>query len=234
MATNGNVVAKKHDKPELTLEHRRSIFFTCVQAELTVGFEFGFWKTLSSNLPVGARTVSPHWKKLREKCEQNVGPMASLNIHTMMNEAPDSFFETNKKVTGQNSRIWIAEHVGEALLEVPVQQRQCVSHTAAAIGVPKTSFHRLMKNEDAAVVHSNALKPYLNEANKSARVVHCLSKINPTTINSCHGPMLHKEDCDEINGDEKWFNLTHDGVRHCLACARREGSHSPLPSQGLC
>jgi hypothetical protein len=214
--TCGNVT-KGWSKSELTLEQRKTIFITCINAELRGGIKKGFFKTLSSKLPVSARTVSVTWAKLRQKYEENVSPLAAVNIDTVMATLPDAFFATNKKITGQNARIWAPETIGMLMVEIPKSKRQTIRSTSSCISVPRSSFQRLMKSEGAAIRHSNALKSILTEENKVARVSYCLDKIQPRTINSRTGPMKYKEDMDIVEIDEKWFNLTKDGVKYYLA-----------------
>ena len=86
MAANGEPVAKKFNKPELTLAQRRSIFFTCVNAERHGGMKRGFFKALSSNLPVAPRTVSRHWKEMRAKYEENVSTIEEIIDHLSQND----------------------------------------------------------------------------------------------------------------------------------------------------
>ena len=49
-----------------------------------------------------------------------------------------------------------------------------------------------------------------------ARIYYVLSKINRATINSRHG-MTYHDDMDEINIDEKWFQVYKDGQTFYLA-----------------
>jgi hypothetical protein len=153
-------------KPELTLKQRRDIFFTCINVELRGGFKRGFFKTLSSNLPVGLRTVSATWYELRQKYEENVRPIAATNIDNVINDLPDEFFATKKKLTGQNSRRYHPEVVAAALTLVPFRERQAVASSARAIGMATSTFHRIFKEEEACIRHSNALKTVLTDENK--------------------------------------------------------------------
>ena len=207
-------------KPELTAVHRRNIFFTAVNALKDDKLPGGFFTQLSSNLPVAPRTVSVHWKQMRAKYEENVGPISEIDKTTMMQLMPLTFFLTNKKTTGQNARKWMPLLVVEALKEVPLSQRQTVRNTAAAMGMPVTTFFVLMKRDGAAVRHSSALKPYLTEENKLQRVLFSLSKIDKRTLPRPRRPpvpITFVDDMNEIVIDEKWFNLTHDGVTYYLA-----------------
>jgi hypothetical protein len=118
-AAAGQSVRSGWKKPELTAVDRRNIFFTCINTELTGGLKRGFFKQLSSNLPVAPRTVFGVWRELRTKYEENVGPIASINLATIMTTIPDTFFDTKKKNTGQNACKWFAEDIARALLSIP-------------------------------------------------------------------------------------------------------------------
>jgi hypothetical protein len=204
-------------KKELTLAQRRNIFFTFVQAELTGGIKRGFFKDHSSNLPVSARTVSVTWRELRAKYEEKVGTIELINLATMMTAIPDEFFATNKKKCGQNARFWEPEMVSAALLTIPKSQRMTVRSTAHGAVVPKSTFHRLMVKDAAAVAHTSSVKPILNDDNKLARVHFVLSRIEERTINSRHEAMKFKDDMFDISVDEKWFDLTKETSRYYLA-----------------
>jgi hypothetical protein len=206
-----------YKKAELTLVQRRNIFFTAVQAELTGGIKRGFFKTLSSKLPVSARTVSVTWYELRAKYEEKVGTIQAINLTTMMTTLPDEFFATNKKKTGQNSRYWEPEMVSAAMLTLPKSQRMTLRSTAHGVDVPRSTFHRLMVKEGVAVAHTSSVKPILNEDNKLARVHFALSRIEERTINGRHGEMKYKDDMYDISVDEKWFDLTKETLRYYLA-----------------
>jgi hypothetical protein len=212
----GNV-RKGWKKKELTLVDRRNIFFTSIQAELTGGIKRGFFKQLSSNLPVSARTCSAHWKELRQKYEENVRPVAATNLTTIMADLPNTFFSTSKKVCGQNRRVWEPELMSAAMKEVPRSLRQTLRNTATSIGVPTTSFNRLMKEQQVAVRHTSALKPILTEENKLARVLFCISRIEFPRSTRHGGNLKYKTCYDEITLDKKWFNLTYNGMTYYLA-----------------
>ena len=215
---NGGPPTKKFKKAELTLADRRSIFFTCVNALQGGGFCRGFWSELSSNLPVAPRTVSHNWQKMRQEFVVRCGPINSINTTTMMATTPDDFFATNKKKTGQNSRKITPEEIGERLKTVPWAERQTVEATAKAIGVVTKTFHRQFRKEGAAVKHSSALRPFLTAQNMQERIWCCLDKIDRSTINKRGDrKMRYQGDFDEVNVDEKWFNLSHEGNTYYLA-----------------
>jgi hypothetical protein len=214
---NGNRQRKPYTKPEMTAKYRRMLFCACV-AELANNAMVppGFWARLSANLPVSAKCAARHWKQLSAAYEKKYGPLAEIDTMGALS-LPLSFFGTRKKDTGQNSRRWIAGEVSAALVDIPKSQRQTVSSTAAALGVPQTTFFTLMTKEGAAKKHTSSLKPKLTEEHMVARVEYCLGKIEPGTLLGTRSAPKFMADFDEIDVDEKWFNMTYDGVRYYLS-----------------
>jgi hypothetical protein len=96
----------------------------------------------------------------------------------------------------------------EDLMVVDVPKSKCAQTlrlTFACINVPTLSFFLLMKKEGAVIRHSNALMQtaVLTDENKVTRVLYCIDKIQPRTINSrTGGPMDYKEDMDIVEIDE--------------------------------
>jgi hypothetical protein len=195
------------------------IFFTCVNASQrnSSAMVKGFWSDLSSQLPCGAKTVARHWKQLKSCYEERFGTsIMEINTTTMMGLIPEDFFETKKKSTGKNSCKYMPEDLAAALTAIPMSKRQTVRHTAAALGLPTTTFHHLVKANEV-IRHTSALKPTLSEENMVARVEYAMAKIDRTTLTGTRGAVKFLPDFDEIDVDEKWFHLTYDGVRYYLA-----------------
>jgi len=190
----------------------------------------GILKDATIQMPVGRRTVSDHWKKLRAKYVDHLTAKGLEDTMATMMALPDEFFATNKKNCGQNSAKHDVEAMAKAMEEIPLSKRQTVAQTALALGVPTASFHRLTKTE-AIVKHSSALKPILTEENQFARVAYCLDQINkppqhPVTRQQqaqANGttPLKYQDQMDTIHVDEKWFHLTRDGARYYLSAAEK-------------
>ena len=142
-------------------------------------------------------------EKMRAEYEENVGIIQEINLTTMITTIPHEFCATRKANRGQNARMWATPIVSQALSEISRSHRQNLRSMAAALEVPLTTVHRLIKKEKAAVKHSSALKPVLTDAGKEARVNFCISQINPQTIGLQHSPVTYRTYYDLVCVDKK-------------------------------
>lgn len=213
MAAAEEAVGNKRKKPELLLDDRKRLFYTIDSHYQRGGLPRGIFTDVAGTLPVSATTVSATWKELRAKVD------AHVIAHGDQTNLPDSLFATKKSICGQNSRKYHAAHLGDALKEIPLSQRQTTRSTANALGMPYSSFLQYRNNKDAVVKHSSALLPVLNEVNKVARVSYCLDQVDlrQRTITRNSGTVRYKDQYATIHVDEKWFHLTRDGKRYYLA-----------------
>ncbi|XP_059654902.1 uncharacterized protein LOC132301682 [Cornus florida] len=67
--------------------------------------------------------------------------------------------------------------------EIPLRQRTNIRSLSFAMQVAKSTLHRRIK-EGFIRPHSNVLKPYLSEENKKARLMHCLSMLEPSSLHN--------------------------------------------------
>jgi hypothetical protein len=88
--------------------------------------------------------------------------------------------------------------------DIPLNRRGTIRSFAYALGINKTSLHRLFQ-EGLLRRHSNALRPYLKEENKRARLRWVLSKLDGSTLPN--NPKFENMK-NVIHSDEKWFNGT--------------------------
>jgi hypothetical protein len=65
--------------------------------------------------------------------------------------------------------------------EIPRSQRRTIRSLARALGVKKTTLHRMF-TDGLLDRHSSSLKPYLKEANKKARLQFCLSMFDQQSL----------------------------------------------------
>ncbi|XP_058223067.1 uncharacterized protein LOC131332786 [Rhododendron vialii] len=78
--------------------------------------------------------------------------------------------------------------------------------------VPKSTLHPRIK-EGKIRPHSNALKPYLSDEHKIARLHFCLSMLEP---NSLQTQPLFKDMYNYVHIDKKWFYMTKESERYYL------------------
>ncbi|VFQ61114.1 unnamed protein product [Cuscuta campestris] len=100
----------------------------------------------------------------------------------------------------------------QAIAETPLRNMTTIKSLAAAIGKPKSTVHEWIK-KGMLRSHSNAIKPYLTDANKVARLRFCLNQVERDSMplqprfNSFHN-VLHI--------DEKWFFMSKTSQRFYL------------------
>ncbi|CAL5416629.1 unnamed protein product [Camellia sinensis] len=96
--------------------------------------------------------------------------------------------------------------------EIPLRRRTNIRSLSKALNLPKSTVHRRIK-EGKIRPHSNALKPYLSQENKRARLRFCLSMLEP---NSLQGQPMFKSMYDYVHIDEKWFYISKEAERYYL------------------
>jgi hypothetical protein len=112
--------------------------------------------------------------------------------------------------------------VREAILLVPTHQCKTLRMLATAIGIPKSTLHSMKqdKKDSVIVLHSNALKPHLQDHHKFARVLYSVANLD-----------LDTEDYfslfNSIHIDEKWGGLQKSNCT-CTLCQVRCLHHEEL------
>ncbi|VFQ96364.1 unnamed protein product [Cuscuta campestris] len=100
----------------------------------------------------------------------------------------------------------------QVVADTPLRKRTNLRALAAAIGKPKSTVHEWVKR-GMLRSHSNAIKPYLTEANKISRLRFCLDQIEPHTIpNSPAFKSFH----NVLHIDEKWFFMSKTSQKFYL------------------
>jgi hypothetical protein len=100
----------------------------------------------------------------------------------------------------------------DGIRDIPLHKRTSVRSTSYALNVSKSTLHRALKS---GVIrrHSNAIKPYLKEENKRARLQFCLSMLDPTSLP--HDPTFVGM-YNMVHIDEKWFYRTKKSENYYL------------------
>lgn len=104
--------------------------------------------------------------------------------------------------------------VKEALL----CRRTNIPSLACVVDMATTTVFRRIK-EGVIRSHTNAIKPYLTEENKRARLQFCLSMIESGTL---HSNPLFLDMFNFVHIDEKWFFLSKKSERYYLLPEEQE------------
>ena len=95
---------------------------------------------------------------------------------------------------------------------VPFRQRTSIRSLASALGVPKSTMHKRIK-EGVMRPTSNPVKPFLTDANKLSRLQHCISMLDPASFG---GASEFKGMFYTIHIDEKWFYMSRTSNRYYM------------------
>ncbi|KAH6804494.1 hypothetical protein C2S51_032741 [Perilla frutescens var. frutescens] len=118
-------------------------------------------------------------------------------------------------------RTWSQKKVELSLEEIkniPLCRRTNIRSFSRELGMPRSTLHRRIK-EGNIRPHSNAIKPYLSDVNKKARLEFCLSMVD-------HGTNAPKSTFfsmhDQIHIDEKWFYMSNTSEKFYLHSEENE------------
>ncbi|KAH7837658.1 hypothetical protein Vadar_016387 [Vaccinium darrowii] len=100
----------------------------------------------------------------------------------------------------------------DEIKKIDRRHRTNIRSLSGAIHAPKSTVHRGIQ-EGKIRSHSNALKPYLSDENKIARLRFFISMLEPSSLQM--QPMF-KEMFNYVHIDEKWFYLTKESERYYL------------------
>jgi len=102
---------------------------------------------------------------------------------------------------GRNKK-WDRTALKQDVRKIPKSKRKNVRSLADETGIPRSTIHRMLKEDRIFKRHTSSLRPALTEENKVSRMLHALDHIS-------HRHFLDM--CDRVHIDEKWFNITKDG-----------------------
>jgi hypothetical protein len=106
---------------------------------------------------------------------------------------------------------------------MPLTDRQMLSQLSKNLLVPKTTLLGMLKQGHFRW-HTSALKPFLTEETRVARVAYALEEIDGATVNgaAADGVVRFKNMYDCVDVNEKWFYQTRDGTKYILTKAEHE------------
>eukprot|EP00171_Calliarthron_tuberculosum_P000550 IDg550t1 len=109
-------------------------------------------------------------------------------------------FTTNKKGNSGRKPKYSRENVMAAIAQTPLSQRRTLRGLSNATSIPRSTLGA-MRQKGWFLRHSSAVKPYLTDANKLARLKFAMSFVNPRT-------QRFDAMYDYVHIDEKWFYMT--------------------------
>ena len=194
-AVNASTSSQDRGGRELTDVQRNAILQALLQRSENRILKHGAVKDIAQQFDVGRNTVGRIWKRGIESLDKG-------------NNAMDA--SSRKKSCGRKKKSYSLDQY----TTIPLNQRGTVRSAAAAAGIPKSTFHGIIKS-GAIRAHSNAVKPYLTPENMDSRVEFCKRHIDMDRA-QFHDMM------DVIHVDEKWFYMTQNSRKYYILEGEKE------------
>ncbi|KAF0685054.1 hypothetical protein As57867_003497, partial [Aphanomyces stellatus] len=154
----------------------------------------GFGRELAQKYTCDERTI----RKILQRAKAQ--GIANGNMHVSV--------ANRKKGNVGRKKAFTAEQIKEKLLAVPLADRTSFRSISEKTGIKLGTLHRCFK-AGMFRAHSSAIRPFLTDANKYARLTFAASKVgHDMTMNA----ML-----DHVHLDEKWFYITKETRKFYLA-----------------
>ena len=179
-------------KKNLTYEQKKGVIEMLLQESCNGKVTYGSETRIASLFSISLRSVQRLWREAK-----------SLESGSI----PDLSSKLNKRVG--RKKVQVDFH---KVKEIPLRCRGNIRSFSEAMGLSKSTLHRRIK---AGYIwpHSNAIKPYLSDANKKQRIEFCLSMISGGTLNSLY---YFNNMYDRIHIDEKWFYMSRSSQKYYL------------------
>ncbi|CAH9069359.1 unnamed protein product [Cuscuta europaea] len=141
----------------------------------------GIFVILAEEYEVSRRTISGIWDTVKKQVVQGDAVNVCRKYHG------------RKRIEFDLSQV----------SQIPLHKRTTIRSLAAATSISKSSVHRLVQSGNIRR-HTNAIKPFLSDANKLQRLKFCLSQIEKSVPQK---PTFQTFQ-NVIHIDEKWFFMT--------------------------
>ncbi|GMI77351.1 hypothetical protein HRI_001404400 [Hibiscus trionum] len=188
-----NTLSRQLNK-QLSKEQRQALFETLLKLNNNGKLPKGSIHQIAAMFLVSTKTVSRLWNKVKRSVEQGIVVDVGSLYHRR------TF--TKRMVSLNMDRI----------LEIPLRRRTNIRSMAKALDMSKSTLHRRIR-EGLIKPHTNAIKPYLTDANKRVRLQFCLSMLQPGTLTTSP---LFIDMFNIVHIDEKWFYLSKTSERYYL------------------
>jgi hypothetical protein len=211
MEDNGNMGSRAIGSKgkELTPEQRRNVYEFMLERTVDGNLRYGAMKAAASEFSISRKVVSNIWSQGR-KSKGNGSIAADF---------------TSRKI-GKVGRK--RKPIGSAEIQaIPLRLRCNIRSLAHALDIGVATLHCRIK-EGIVKPNTNAVKPFLTDANKKARLQYCLSMLDQGSV--ALGAPHFQDMYDHVHVDEKWFNISKTCARYYLA-ADEEPPHRTCKSK---
>ena len=167
---------------------------------------------VARNFGFGHKTVARFWDSMCRAMQ------AHLNDHGRESDFFVNIANFEGSLKGKVGRKpkHDRKEVRRLVAEVPFSQRGDWRTLSSAVGIPKSTLHRMQKSEGMFKRQSNALKPSLTEANKLRRLQFARSEVNLAGGGVTRRSYVYNDMMDRVHVDEKWFFITRENQNYIL------------------
>jgi hypothetical protein len=207
-------------KLEMSANNRQSAFLILWNKQENGRLPPGSAREVAEFFGVDRSTISYLWRQLKNKIDDHVNNQngAQVDVESLLLDS--KFYESGRKQSGRHMK-WDIMELKEAVRNLRLTERQNFRMLARNVAVPLPTVHRLFK-KGVFRRHTSALKPFLTEENKVARVAYALEEVDGATVGGDGGDVTFKDMFDRVDIDEKWFYQTTDGKNYILTAAEFE------------
>jgi len=189
----------KRKRPDLTEEDRKKVvselLANCTHENGEATLARGAQDAVAKKFDINQSTVSRIWKRAKSNWKDNGAYRAT----------------PQKKGNCGRKPLYDPEEVKAALKSIPLSGRRTIRKIAAALGIPKTTIHK-MKCDGVIRAHTNDIKPILTPENQFIRVLYAANEVERLP----NGRWEFRAGEDVVHLDEKWFFLTEKNMRTYL------------------
>jgi hypothetical protein len=208
------MMAQRKPMGNLTAEQRQSVISHLMERGTFIAGQFrlapGAAKDTAIFFGVNRSTVNRIWRRALENRRSSVAAYV----------APSAIKENSGRPL-----LYDRAALNEELAELPYCARKNMRSVAACLGVSLGTVWRLINVDKVINPHTNALRPYLTEANQQTRLMYAADEVerpSPT------GGWYFKAGFDVVHLDEKWFFLTEKQLHVYLAEGEEAANRSVI------
>ena len=117
-----------------------------------------------------------------------------------------------KKGNSGRVRTYDPTELAEALEELPSEKRGSMRSIAEALGISLGLVHKLTKDDNVILPHTNSIRAELTEQNKLCRQMYAIDRIIEV-----NGEKVYNDAYGEIHVNEKWFFISQTSQRIYLS-----------------
>ena len=230
----GNPIVNRRSRKDLTVDQIQFVIDQCVMnlqrddhGESLINGKLvvfpGIMRALAIKIDCDIRTIHRTWKRAREAYE--IGDT-------------ECFQSKSRKNKNGGMLKHDRDEIRDRIKNIPLKNRGTYRKLARALGLPKSTVHRIAKDKtrpNVINVHTNAIKPRLTEENKLSRILYAIDHLQLNHPDQQHfnaeiaghdpGKFGLFDSCrDIVHLDEKWFFVTQSSQRLYLA----EGELPPV------